>query len=169
MKAFVEDEARPAIRPPIARSIAILGLGNLLRSDDGVGIHAVRRLQEDARLRRHVQLIDGGTLGLDLLPAVTGITHLLVLDAVDRGSDPGTILRFSGADLEKLPVAKSVHLLGFSDLLGSLTLLGHTPTDVVLLGIQPESTDWGVLLSPAVDAALNQLLEAVFAQLSSWG
>lgn len=162
----VKDERITAQRLPCA--IAVLGLGNLLRTDDGVGIHAIRRLQEDGRVPADVQMIEGGTLGLHLLPCLQGITHLLALDAVDTGVAPGTLSRFSGPGLNRLPVAKSVHLLGFADLLGSLELLGETPSEVVLLGLQPESTEWGVVLSQEVEVALNSLVQTAFDQLRAW-
>lgn len=149
-------------------TIAVLGLGNLLRTDDGAGIHAIRRLQEDGRLPADVQIIEGGTLGLNLLPSLQGITHVLALDAVETGAPPGTLSRFSGTGLDLLPVAKSVHLLGFADLLGSLKLLGQAPSEVVLLGVQPYSTEWGVALSQPVEAALDQLVETAFAQVGEW-
>jgi len=95
-----------------------------------------------------------------LLYSLQGITHLLALDAVDTGAEPGALSRFAGEELVQLPVSKSVHLLGFADLLDTLRLLGEGPDEVVLLGIQPESTDWGVVLSPSVDVALDYLLEA---------
>jgi len=139
-----------------------------MHTDDGVGIHAMRRLLESSRLPPNVQAIEGGTLGLDLLPRLEGMTYLLALDAVDVGAVPGTLSRFRNRDLSALPTAKSVHLLGFSDLLSALRLLGQAPDEVVLLGIQPESTDWGVELTPSVGAALDSLLEATLSQLAGW-
>jgi hydrogenase maturation protease len=149
-------------------NISVLGLGNLMRTDDGVGIYAIRRLSADGRLPPSVQVIEGGTLGLDLLHSLRGVTHLLAVDAVDTGAAPGTLSRFADAELADLPTAKSVHLLGFADLLDSLKLLEDSPGEVVLLGIQPKSTDWGVTLSPSVDAALRDLVDAALDQLSHW-
>jgi hydrogenase maturation protease len=149
-------------------NIAVLGLGNLMLTDDGIGIHAIRILSVDSRLPRSVQIIEGGTLGLDLLHSLRGVTHLLAVDAVDTGAAPGTLSRFVDGGLADLPIGKSVHLLGFADLLGSLRLLEDAPLEVVLLGIQPESTDWGVSLSPIVDAALHDLVDAALDQLSYW-
>lgn len=149
-------------------NVAVLGLGNSIRTDDGVGIYAVRMLSIDRRLPPTVQIIEGGTLGLDLLPRLRGVSHLLALDAVDTGASPGTLSRFANGELADLPVSKSVHLLGFADLLGSLNLLEDAPGEVVLLGIQPESTYWGVTLSPVVDAALKDLVEAAITQTSNW-
>src|SRR6516164_5044813 len=149
-------------------NLAVLGLGNPLRQDDGVGIHAVRMLSVDSRLPREVQIIDGGTLGLNLLPSLRGVSHLLALDAVDTAASPGTVSRFAEAKLMGLPISKSVHLLGFADILGALSLLDEAPREVVLLGIQPGSTEWGLTLSPIVDAALNDLVEAALIQIVNW-
>jgi hydrogenase maturation protease len=148
--------------------IAVLGLGNLMRTDDGAGLKAARRVLEDSRLPREVQVIEGGAMGLDLLYSLEGITHLLALDAVETGAEPGARSRFAGQELVHLPVGKSVHRLGFADLLDALKLLGEGTDEVVLLGIQPESTGWGVTLSPAVDACLGELVDAAFEQISAW-
>lgn len=148
--------------------VVVLGLGNLMRTDDGVGIHAIRLLSSEGRLPSEVELIEGGTLGLDLLHGLRGVTYLLVLDAVDVGAAPGTLLRFENSEMPAIPIAKSVHLLGFVDLLGALKLLEDAPDEVVLLGIQPESTGWGVSLSPNIAAAVNDLVERALIQIGTW-
>src|SRR5581483_4435387 len=79
--------------------IAILGLGNLMRTDDAVGMLAIQELRRDVRLPRSVAVIEGGTLGLDLLHPLNGVTHLLALDAIDGGAVPGTLLRFAGEEI----------------------------------------------------------------------
>ncbi len=153
-------------RPPL--QIRVLALGNLMRTDDAVGMLAARRLAEASRFPREIDIIEGGTLGLDLLHAVYSISHLLVLDAVDIGAAPGTLLRFEGKDLDDLPTSKSVHLLGLSDLMNVLKLMEAPSPKVVLLGVQPESTDWGTVLTPAVEAAQSHLVEASLTQIITW-
>ena len=148
--------------------IGLLGLGNLMRTDDAVGMLTLRSLAEDLRLPPEVLVIEGGALGLDLLDSLRDVSHLLAIDAVDTGVAPGTLVRFEGDELASLPVSKSVHLLGFSDLMGVLRLIGAAPTKVVLLGVQPESTDWGTVLTPAVEAAQKSLVEAALRQIQSW-
>lgn len=148
--------------------IGLLGLGNLMRSDDAVGMLTLQTLMEDSRLPPEIQVIQGGTLGLDLLGHLHGISHLLALDAVDTGVAPGTLTRFAAQDLADLPISKSVHLLGFSDLLFVLNLMDAAPVEVVLLGVQPESTGWGTALTPTVEAAQKGLVEAALAQLTQW-
>ena len=148
--------------------IALLGLGNLMRTDDAVGMLTLQTLAGRNLLPPEVRVIEGGTLGLDLLDSLRGISHLLVLDAVDTGIAPGTLLRFEGQQVDDLPVSKSVHLLGLSDLMGALRLIDAAPEKVVLLGVQPASTDWGTVLTPEVEPARHALLQAALEQLAQW-
>ena len=148
--------------------IAVLGLGNLMRTDDAVGMLALQRLRADPRFPRSASLIEGGTLGLDLIYPLDGITHLLALDAVDGGAAPGTLLRYSGDEISDLPISKSVHLLGFSDLIGALRLVESAPQEIVVLGVQPETIAWGTELTSKVDAALVTLVECAIGQVARW-
>jgi hydrogenase maturation protease len=148
--------------------IALLGLGNLMRTDDAVGMLTLHTLAASRLLPPEVRVIEGGTLGLDLLDSLRGISHVLVLDAVDTGAAPGTLKRFEGHEVDDLPVSKSVHLLGFSDLMGALRLMDAAPKEVVLLGVQPASTDWGTVLTSAVETAQQALMELTLEQLAQW-
>jgi hydrogenase maturation protease len=148
--------------------IAVLGLGNLMRTDDAVGMLALERLRADARFPQAIPLIEGGTLGLDLLYALDGFTHVLALDAIDAGAQPGTVLRYESDAIADLPVSKSVHLLGFSDLISSMRLIGNAPAQLVVLGIQPQTIGWGTELTSLVQASLELLLEHVIAQVGQW-
>jgi len=146
----------------------VLGLGNLVHSDDGLGVYAIERLMEDSRVPPGVVLMDGGTQGLSLLPHISGFERLLVIDALDVGEPPGTIVRLEGAALKNMPGKPSVHQLGFADLLAALELLGETPEQIVLLGVQPLSTEWAAELTPPVQTALAPLVDAVLDQLEVW-
>ena len=150
------------------RRIVVLGLGNLMRTDDAVGMLALQQLRADARVPNSVSLVDGGTLGLDLLYPLDGATHLLALDAIDTGTTPGTLLRFADDEIADLPVAKSVHLLGFSDLIGAMRLTGSAPVEIVVLGVQPARIAWGTQPTPTVEAALPRLMESAVAQIGRW-
>lgn len=147
---------------------AVLGLGNLVHSDDGVGVHAIQRLQSDPRVPPGIVLLDGGTHGLGLLPHVSGFSRLLVVDAVDAGEPPGTVVRFEGSALHGLPGKSSVHQLGFADMMVALKLLGELPPELVVFGVQPLSTEWSSELTPPVLDALPALLDAVLRQLETW-
>src|SRR5215469_13231975 len=121
----------------------LLALGNLIRSDDGVGMHALALLERDPRVPPQVSLVEGGTKGLELLPFVSDIAHLLVLDAVDVGAAPGKILRIAGQDLSTLRGRGSVHELALADILNALRIMGQQPQETVLLGVQPATTELG--------------------------
>jgi len=151
-----------------AAKIAVVGLGNLMRADDAVGMLAIERLRADPCPGPDVSIVEGGTLGLDLLYPLDGVTHLLALDAIDDGASPGTLLKFEGDDVSRLPAAKSVHLLGFADLLAAMRLTGSIPSEVVVLGVQPEVIAWGTALSARVEATLPHLVDAAVAQINDW-
>jgi hydrogenase maturation protease len=148
--------------------ILVLGLGNLVHADDGVGVHAIQRLQRDPRIPPGVALLDGGTHGLGLLPHIAGFSRLLVIDAVDAGEPPGTVVRFEGTALNGLPGKASVHQLGFADLMVALKLLDEPPPELVVLGVQPFSTEWSAELTRPVADALPALLDQVVRQLEVW-
>jgi hydrogenase maturation protease len=143
----------------------VLGLGNTLHSDDGVGPQAIQRLRNDARVPGGATLIEGGTLGLELLTYIWDCSYLLVLDAVDIEQPSGTLVRMSSQELQTLPGKGSVHQLGVADLLVALRVLARQQPTVVLLGVQPATTDWGTELSPAVEAVMGSLIEAAVAEL----
>jgi hydrogenase maturation protease len=147
---------------------AVLGLGNLVHTDDGVGVHAIQLLERDPRVPTGTVLIDGGTHGLGLLPHVSGFSRLLVIDAVNAGEAPGTVVRFEGSALHGLPGKSSVHQLGFADMMVALQLLGEAPPEMVVFGVQPSSTEWSSELTPPVRDALPALLDAVVRQLEVW-
>lgn len=146
----------------------VLGMGNLIHSDDGVGVHAVQRLQADRRVPAEVLLLDGGTLGLTLLNRVSGARRLLIIDAVDVGAPAGTMIRMEGKELRGMPGSASVHQLGFADLLAALSITGQEPEELVVLGVQPASTNVWASLSPPVAAVLDEVVEAAMAQLWKW-
>jgi hydrogenase maturation protease len=150
-------------------SFLVLGLGNLVHSDDGLGVHAIQLLQRDPRMPSDVTLIDGGTQGLGLIPHISGFDRVVVIDAIDVGEAPGTLLRLEGKALENLPGKASVHALGFADLMVALKLLDSSPQEMVLLGVQPQSTsDWSTELTPAVQRALEKLPGLVLDQIAAW-
>lgn len=152
----------------IINGTMVLGLGNLVHSDDGVGVHLIDRLSKDPRVPSGVELLDGGTHGLNLLSRISGLRRLLVVDAVDVGEPPGTLVRFDGAALNGLPGKPSVHQLGFADLMTALHLIGGAPEEVVVLGVQPLSTEWSAELTGPVREAMEPLAAAVLGQLESW-
>jgi hydrogenase maturation protease len=148
----------------------VLGIGNLLMNDDAAGVMVVQALAEKFTFPAEVTLLDGGTLGLDLLPYLEGVDRLLVVDAVEIGKAPGTLIRLSGDDIPlALATRVSPHQMGLKDLLLVAALQGHTAKEMVLWGVQPGSIDMDIEMSPEVAAAVILLLDKVLEELAAWG
>lgn len=138
----------------------ILGVGNLLLTDDGVGIHAIQKLQADYDLPAGVQVVDGGTCGLDLLQFLEGVDHLIILDAAKLGKTPGSIVRMEGDQVPAyLALKTSPHEIGLPELLFTARLTDIYPERVVIFGVQPENIETHLGLTPAVAARLEELVE----------
>jgi hydrogenase maturation protease len=150
--------------------VLVLGIGNLMRTDDGIGVRVVQLIEERYRFPEQVTVMDGGTLGLDLLPWIEDAQRLLIIDAVDTGAPPGTLVRLTGAEIpQALEVKLSPHQLGLRDLLTVASLLGQAPGETVLWGVQPESVEMALQLSPPVEAQLEPLVEKLLEELAAWG
>ncbi len=157
-----------AVQPQI--SVLVLGIGNLVMSDDAVGVMVAQLLQQRYKFADNVEIMDGGTLGLDLLPKLENISNLIMIDAVETGKAAGTCVRLSG---QELPIALqtkiSPHQMGLKDLLAVSELMGHTPKEMVLIGVQPGSIEMEVGLTAEVEAQLETLVSSVLAELAHWG
>jgi hydrogenase maturation protease len=154
---------------PSARTL-ILGVGNLLLSDEGVGLHVLERLVAIYELPEGVQTLDGGTLGLDLLYYLEGVENLLIVDAVEMGNEPGTLLRLEGDKVPSfLSVKISPHQIGIPDMLFAAKLKNLYPRNVVLWGVQPGVLETGLDLSPPVAAQVDVLVGKAVEELARWG
>ncbi len=150
--------------------IAIIGVGNILLRDEGVGVHAVEALKKKFDFPEEVCLIDGGTLGLDLLPLIEGVERVLFVDAADLKKEPGTIAVFEDREIPSLLEPKlSLHHVGLSDLLFASRFMGNQPDRIALVGMQPESMEVGLDLSPTIVRRFGELLEIVVDKLREWG
>jgi len=148
----------------------VLGVGNLLMSDEGVGVHVIKRLVENYKLPEEVQVLDGGTLGMDLLYYLEGAENLILIDAVETRKDPGTLVRLEGDDVPAfLSMKMSPHQIGVPDMLAAAKLKDVFPKRLVLWGIQPELLEIGLDLSPIVAAKVDTILQQVLEQLEIWG
>ena len=152
----------------VSSDTVVIGVGNSIHSDDGVGVHAARLLQGDPRVPANVTILDGGTIGLELLPYASDASRLLFLDALNSGEAPGTLIRMTARELLGTSIGWSVHQLGIADLIAALALVSNKSQEIVVLGVQPANMDWGTSLSPAVEAALKRLVDAALTQLQSW-
>jgi hydrogenase maturation protease len=148
----------------------VLGLGNMLMRDEGIGVQVLQQLVERYEFPPEVELLDGGTIGLSLLPYVEDTERLLVIDAVNVDGEAGTLVRLEGEEIpSSLSVKISPHQMGLADLLGAARLRGRYPRELVLVGVQPGVIDTGLELSPAVAAQVSSLVDAALSQLSQWG
>ncbi|MDR7866043.1 MAG: HyaD/HybD family hydrogenase maturation endopeptidase [Sporomusaceae bacterium] len=151
------------------KQITVLGIGNILLRDEGFGVRAVEALLGRYRFPAAVQVLDGGTLGMDLLRFLTGTKRLVVVDAIAGGGPPGTFYRFAGDEVKAYFREKvSLHELGIKDVLAVLEATDRAIGEVVVLGVQPESLDVGLELTPVVAAALPDTVAAVLAELARW-
>jgi hydrogenase maturation protease len=145
-------------------------VGNLLLSDEGVGVRVIERLAATYELPEEVRTLDGGTLGLDLLYHLEGVENLLIVDAVEMVKPPGSLLRMEGEEIPTfLSIKMSPHQVGIPDMLFAAKLKDLYPPNVVLWGIQPGSLEIGLELSPDVSAQVDVLVGEVVKQLAQWG
>jgi len=151
-------------------TILVLGLGNTIMTDDGFGVRAIELLSSRYRFPEEVSLLDGGTLGLDLLPHLEAVERLLIIDALEMQATPGTVFRLEGEEVPRAFASKlSVHQMGVQDLLAVSELMGHLPHELVVWGVQPESIEMGTELTPTLTAALAPVVAGVVEELRKWG
>jgi hydrogenase maturation protease len=155
----------------------VLGIGNLLLRDEGVGVRVVQAMERATqpsppsppgpiRLPPGVELADGGTAGGDLLDLICGRELLIVVDAIDADAEPGTILRFDASELIRRPGHEvSLHQVGLLETLRMAELLGQPPGRTVILGVAPASIEPGLELTPAVAAVVPRVIELVLTEL----
>ncbi len=154
------------------RQVLVLGVGNLLWADEGFGVRCADALAAKYRSTDELVILDGGTQGLALVPDVARATHLILLDAVDVGVQPGTLVvardsqvrGYIGSD------KMSLHQAGLTDVLACVELMGKAPQRVTLIGVQPvELEDYGGSLTAPVRAQLGPAIALAEAELRSWG
>ena len=147
----------------------VLGLGNLLNRDEGLGVQALKLLDAQLGQQEEFELLDGGVLGLNLLMIVEDCSHLLILDAVDAGKSAGTVVELQK---EQIPLYSGVklsqHQVTFQEVLGLAKLRGFLPEHLHLIGIQPEIISVGLELSQVVEQALPEVVDRSIAVLNSW-
>lgn len=150
------------------KKIIVMGLGNMLLSDEGLGVYLIEMLQRENCLE-DVELIDGGTAGLMLLSFVEDAEYLLVLDVIEAGYAPGTVLELESSDIGKYISGKlSQHQTGFQEVLALAQLRGTLPREVKIIAVQPESLEWGCSLSDIVKAKVPEVIAKVKGQIMVW-
>ena len=157
------------IPDPGSKRKVVLGLGNILNRDEGLGIQALRLLEPRTGDFPDFEFLDGGVLGLNLLMIVEDCSHLLLLDSVDAKKPTGTVIELAK---EQIPlyagIKMSQHQVTFQEVLGLANIRGHLPENLHLIGIQPDDLTVGLGLSPSVENALPQVVEKAIAVLNRW-
>lgn len=144
----------------------ILGLGNILMQDEGVGVRVVEAMR-DVHLPPGIDLLDGGTAGLSLLELMEGYGRVIVVDAVEAGAEPGALFKFRPEDLAAVPNVQptSFHQVGLIDVLQLAESVGQRP-EVVIIGVQPASLNWGTELTPQLKDAVPRVIGFVLREIT---
>jgi hydrogenase maturation protease len=153
--------------PPMPQKILILGVGNILLKDEGFGVHVVNRLEKEYSFSENIRLIDGGTLGIRLLPEIQKAGLLIAVDIMTEGNPPGTIKRFSGFELASRIVSKnSLHQVSFMETLGLARMENFLPETVVFAAEALDTSPWGTEPTPAVAEKIPAAMELVLAEIT---
>jgi hydrogenase maturation protease len=156
--------------PNEPRRIVVLGLGNMLMADDGLGLAALAHLQDEWFVPPEVDLVDGGTWGMNLLPIIEATDRLLILDAIDAGRHAGALIELRDEAVPRtLATRLSPHQIDLREVLALATLRGTVPRELVALGLQPERIEMSTELSPVVQVGMGDLVEAAARTLAGWG
>ncbi|MGD0885663.1 MAG: HyaD/HybD family hydrogenase maturation endopeptidase [Thermodesulfovibrionales bacterium] len=148
---------------------ALIGLGNILLKDEGVGVHVVNAIRERYTFSPEIQIIDGGTLGLDLLPFFEGKREILIIDAVDFRKEPGHIGMLENDAIPSELFSKlSVHHIGLSDVLFAAKLKDLTPAKLCLIGIQPQSLEVGLEMTDCIRDKMEDVIALAIKKLKEW-
>jgi len=152
------------------RTTLILGIGNNLLTDEGVGVHVVRHLEEHHGAEPAVTYLDGGTLSFTLAGPIAEHDNLIVVDAARFGEPAGTVRCLEGAEMDSYLTGNraSVHEVGLMDLFDISRLSGTFPEHRALIGVEPESLDWGEFPSATVAPAISQVAEMALALAQRW-
>ena len=170
----MDSRLKPANHPEVVKDpgTLVLGIGNVLWADEGFGVRAIELLNSRYLFADDTRLMDGGTQGIFLLPWVRSATRLLIFDAIDFGLPPATLKVIRGDDVPSYMGAKkvSMHQAGFQEVLSSAQLTGEFPTEIALIGVQPELLDdYGGSLTNGVRKQLEPAIEIAREILHDWG
>jgi hydrogenase maturation protease len=154
---------------PVRRTL-VLGLGNPIMGDDGLGLAVLQRLQDAWDIPPEVELVDGGTWGMNLLPLIEDAERVLFLDAINRDLQPGSLIVLDRNELPKYFSHKlSPHQIDLREVLGLIELRGTTPEGMIAIGLQPALLEMGTALSPELAARVDEVAACAAGQLERWG
>ncbi|MEH7093362.1 HyaD/HybD family hydrogenase maturation endopeptidase [Neobacillus vireti] len=151
------------------QKITIIGIGNTLFSDEGVGIHLLPLLEQALKEDENIEIIEGLTDGMRLLGPVEDAENLIIIDAINAGREGGTVIALEGDEIPAyFGIKMSIHQLGFQEVLLAAKMRDRFPKQIVMLGMQPTSLELGVGLTAVNQSKLGELFEAVMSQVERW-
>ncbi len=154
----------------VVKQILVIGMGNVLMQDEGVGVRAIEELEGRYVIPEGVTVVDGGTTGMELFEPMRNCDQLIVADAVNTGDPYGALVRIANQEIPAFFQTKlSNHQLGLSDLLALLNLKGEAPEHVAIIGMVPHSLDNKLGLTPEAEAGLVAMVEMLVTELADLG
>lgn len=150
--------------------ILVLGVGNILFSDDGFGIRVVEKLQANHTFPDYVSIVDGGVLGINLLGVISGASKLIVVDTILNGGKPGDLHRLEGKEIPDRILGKnSLHQVDLLEALTLCRLMGNIP-ETIIMGVEPlDTTTLNPELTPVIERQIDRVIQQVIRELSSMG
>jgi len=149
--------------------VTILGIGNLLMGDEGVGIHALNKLQESYTFSPDINFVDGGTIGIDLIPYFEECKKMIIIDAVDFQEEPGYVGVLQNEEIKyRFNTKLSLHHAGLSDVLSIIELQEIEAPDMVLIGVQPEKVEMGIELTETISNKMESVIQIILNKLEEW-
>lgn len=147
--------------------IMVMGIGNVLLSDEGLGVRFLDELVKKP-LPKNVELIEGGTAGLELISLIQEVDFLIIVDAINAQAEPGSLFRFQPGDLQVFPEQYEVssHQIGIIEVLTMANVLGQAP-QTLIFGVQPKSLEWGMGISPEIQALFPRLADLILNEINT--
>ncbi|MEZ4527194.1 MAG: HyaD/HybD family hydrogenase maturation endopeptidase [Desulfobacterales bacterium] len=151
--------------------IMVLGVGNILLTDEGFGIRVIEKMQAEYDFPDNVSLVDGGVLGMNLMPAISEADHLVVVDAVRCGGEPGTLYRIDNEDIpQRIRAKNSLHQIDFLEAMTFCRYGLDKVPEAVIFGVEPQDIETcGVDLTPLIQSRINDIIEKVIGELTRLG
>ena len=155
---------------PHFKKVLVMGIGNTLLQDDGIGVHVTELFKSTHEADPDISVLDGGTIGLSLLPEIEDADAVIIVDASEIGGQPGSMQIFRNAEIDQQLSGKkrTVHEVALSDLFSAAAIRGRCPSERALIAIQPASTELGLNPTPQVQAVIPQACEAIDTMTRGW-
>lgn len=151
-------------------SVLVLGVGNMLLKDEGIGVRVVEELEKRYEFPEGVDLLDGGTAGMELLDTMAKRSCVILVDAVKTGAEPGTVVRLADDEVPAFFRTKiSPHQVGLSDVLATLTITGEKPESVIVIGVVPKDLGTGLEMSAEIEQKMEEMIGLVVQELDAIG